>query len=94
MEIIEVEAPQDPAVPQPASSTQEAKLTIWDFVEPCETSHADKAAVIRSHLEQAVGKVGAVEMLRDAYATSGRDQAGKTQRILFMDGKAIRVRSS
>ena len=90
----------DPARPQDADASdapdvvlhQDVHPTIWDFVEACETPHADTAAAIRSHLERAVSKVGAAVMLREAYATSSRDQAGKKQRILSMNGKAIRIK--
>ena len=86
------DGPLQPAVVPHPAKPQEAELTIWDFVEACETPHADTAAAIRSHLERAVGKVGAAEMLREAHGTSSRDQADKKQRILSIDGKAIRIK--
>ena len=86
-------SPRDASDDPDVAPDEDLHPTIWDFVEACETTAvADKASAIRSHLEQAVGKVGAAEMLRDAYATSSRDQAGKKQRILSLDGKAIRIK--
>ena len=90
----------DPAHPQDADASdapdvvvhQAVQPTIWDFVEACETPHADKASVIRSHLEQTVGKDRAAGVLGETFGTSSRDQFGKKQRIFTIDGKAIRVK--
>ena len=80
--------PED--VPQHESPGKVHGPTLWDLVETCETADASKVTVVRVHMEEAVGKERASELLACTKASSSRDRSSRKQRILTVDGKALR----
>jgi hypothetical protein len=75
------------------SSEEEDQGTedIWEYVEECAASLADKAVTVREALEELVGKKCAKKILSCTRATVAKDAAGHKNRILRVGGAPIRL---
>ena len=65
---------------------------IWNHVESCTGVEADKAAVLRTSLEESLGKTHAQKVLSKTKATVARNSSGHKTRVLQADKKYLRLK--
>ena len=73
-------------------NTRDLDATLWNYVGPCSSKDASKAAEIRTVLIQKLGKTEGKRILNHCVATVARNSHGQKNRVLKANGKLLKLK--